>query len=272
MIKKILKILKNPIIITPLTLALIVVFGIIYLTTIPYSKIPQFIENEMNNGLSFTRDGGVPIDGIKGYTLGRDYKIVQTKFDFTKPVYSMIVSYSNDDKKEGYPIIQTRVIYLERQNLQDFKVTKYLDNQVNGLKYQEVIDLATKYDLTTNFPGKENYKITNYPPLTQTQIESNKALNETDKVLKEGFLASKYYLDKQQAKLDVENNPNSTKEQKVEAVNKLIDLQKPVLESLKNGNDFKYPDGAVIKASQENITLLEKQLTGLKVDALYYGK
>jgi hypothetical protein len=160
------------------------IIGILtYLMTVPYSKIPQYIENEMNNGLSFTRDGDVPIDGIKGYTLGRDYKIVQSKFDYFQPVYAMVVSSSSDEKSENLPIIRVRQIYLQRQGLDNWKVTKYLDNQVNGLNYKEVTDLASRYDLTTDFPGKGGYKITNYPPLTQAEIEQNRKVREESETI-----------------------------------------------------------------------------------------
>jgi hypothetical protein len=175
------KIIQNhmKLIISIFIILCITIIGILaYLMTVPYSKIPQYIENEMNNGLSFTRDGDVPIDGIKGYTLGRDYKIVQSKFDYFQPVYAMVVSSSSDEKSENLPIIRVRQIYLQRQGIDTWKVTKYLDNQVNGLNYKEVIDLASQYDLTTDFPGKEKYKITNYPPLTPEEIESNRKLRE----------------------------------------------------------------------------------------------
>jgi ParB-like chromosome segregation protein Spo0J len=81
-------------------------------------------------------------------------------------------------KRHIKKIVQVETVYLERQGLDNWKVTKYLDNQVNGLTYKEVIDLASQYDLATDFPGKSNYKITNYPPLTQAEIEDNRKLRE----------------------------------------------------------------------------------------------
>jgi len=56
-----------------------------------------------------------------------------------------------------------------------------VDNKDGDIKKQtldEATNLASRYDLTTSFPGKENYKITNYQPLTQSEIENNRKLRE----------------------------------------------------------------------------------------------
>jgi hypothetical protein len=267
MTRNILDKFKNPSVIIPTILLLIIVGGITYLGIVPYSKIPSFIENEYTTKSTFSRNGGIPKDGIKNWTVDQDYKIVQTKYDYFKPVYSIVAGYEqNRNVVEDYKkIVQVEVVYLERQGLQDWKVIKYLDNQVNGLNYKEVLDLASQHDLTTPFPNKETYKITNYPPLTPQEIESNRKLREESDVIKTVFFASPYYTT--QAKLvdEAEIPGLLSKDERLKRANDFLSLQKNTLNSLESGKEYIYPDGSKVPVSEQTKSFLKKSISGVEI-------
>jgi len=135
---------------------------------------------EFNNLGTFTGDRKAPSkNGIDDYLLGGNYKIVQTKFDFQKPTYTILLERPSQFQFEK-KIIDARVVYMERTGLRDWKVINWRSNQIDQITFSEATNLASRYDLTTDFPGKENYKITNYEPLTTQEIENNRKLRETN--------------------------------------------------------------------------------------------
>jgi hypothetical protein len=71
------------------------------------------------------------------------------------------------------------IVYLKRDALNNWKIEDYRYNTIK-LEFDQVKSLVSKHDLTTSFSGKENYKTTNYPRLTPTEIENNKAQRERE--------------------------------------------------------------------------------------------
>jgi len=86
----------------------------------------------------------------------------------------------------GYPsneIYQRIWVFeLERENTfsNQYRIIRRQGALVNNIPFQDIVNLASRYDLTTSFPGKENYKITNYPPLAQSEVDANLKRREAD--------------------------------------------------------------------------------------------
>jgi hypothetical protein len=115
-----------------------------------------------------------------------EYKFVRTRFDIFKPTYTYLGRLKTQgDLPKEQTYIQFRVIYLERNSLNTWKVVDFRDGDMKQNTLQEATNLASKYDITTDFPGKDKYNITNYPPLTPQEIENNKRVREESLLIEE---------------------------------------------------------------------------------------
>ncbi len=124
----------------------------------------------------------------------KQYKVVAFNDNWKRPlnpIYSLIYgefTYNNQEKSKG---VRVAVYELKRENLfatsyELPQLPKY--NAVSDLDFDKVASLAQAHDLTTNFPNKETYKITNYPPLTPTEIENNRKVRENSELVKQKSL------------------------------------------------------------------------------------
>lgn len=160
-------------------IALMIIGGVAYHLYQPYKTDPkQTIIKEWNETGKFSVDRVYPpVDGFDGYLLGGNYEIVQTKFDFFKPIYTLVVERPSQFGKDQKNL-DVMVIYMDKKDNQ-FTVDRYLSSKVEG-QWDQIIDVVSRYDITTDFPGKENYSITTYKPLTDQEIQDNRSRRERE--------------------------------------------------------------------------------------------
>jgi len=204
-------------------------------------KPRQTIIDGYNNNPIFAGNDKYPlIGGYQGlrniFTARVEFK--QTKFDIFKPVYSVIWEYPSNN---GLQVANYKqgidTVYLERKNLTEWKVINYIKSDIIGATFEETLDLAQKHDLTTSFPGKENYKITNYPPLTPEEIENNRKLREQS----------------QKGQEQIKEFENASKEGRLAICLERIEVYKNMLEVRKAGKT------EVINAKYGNFTLKDTE-------------
>jgi hypothetical protein len=133
--------------------------ALIYYLFLPFQdNIEENIITEWSETSTFSTTNRPPIDGFEGFLLGGKYEFVQTEFNFFNPVYSLIVerpSQFNVAEKN----LDITVIYLKREN-NVFVVEDYNSNRFNG-SYEEVRKVVTDFDISKDFPNKEEYEIVN---------------------------------------------------------------------------------------------------------------
>jgi hypothetical protein len=243
------------------------VLGYIALAPLQDDKAINAIKYEYDNGTVFSGDGQINKDQFKNFVRDLNYQFVQTKFDILKPVYSLVRAqyYPKDNLSDGNKVHNVISIYLERKGLLDWKVVDTKDSAITGLSFQDTVNLASQHDLTTNFPNKETYKITNYPPLTPQEIESNRKLREESDVIKNVFFASPYYTS--QAKLidEAEIPGLLSKDERLKRANDFLLLQKNTLNSLESGKEYIYPDGSKVPVSEQTKSFLKKSISGVEI-------
>jgi len=212
-----------------LALLLFISGSLVYITLIPFQndKPEQVIKDEYNLGTKFSGTGtNIPNNFVNRYDKVQ-YKIVLSKFDIFKPVYSLVSAnvYKGEPENKFY-YVQT--INLERQGWNNWKVMDYRNNEVRDLSFQDTVNLASRHDLTTSFPGKENYKITNYPPLAQSERETNRQNREQSEIRKS------------QRNLAFETDETKIRESFESGISltEFLKLVSPYFNSLKSGYDL----------------------------------
>jgi hypothetical protein len=182
----------------------------------------------------------------------KDYKIVPLNDNWKhplNPIYSLVYgefTYNNSEKSRGVRVV---IYELKRDNLLDFtyeipQLPKF--NATENLSFTDTVTLASQHDLTTNFPNKEKYKITNYPPLTPQEIESNRKLREQEDIGK----AFTFYTTKVNEAYNLEKLGKKT--EAVVLYQQIIETHKKVLETLNSNKEYIYPDGSKIQPTESN--------------------
>ncbi len=198
MLKKIL------ILTTTAIILLIVILTLLFSLGIFTNDATNSVKNEiLFYEKNYTLD---PLDYRVKVDTTKDYEIVGLSDNWKTPlkrVYSIV--YNEYTDSSGRSVAVFEVI---RDNIFDneWSYKEYKMNQVTGISYSDTINLVNKYDITTDFPSKDNYIITNYPPLSQEQIEENKKKQEQRKT-EEDELQERIWL-----------YENGTPEQKLEIV------------------------------------------------------
>lgn len=174
---------KNLKIILSIVSIIIVLSIILYLFYIPFknNKPVTTIKNNWSEK-PLINERYKPSQGFEKDNELYDYDFVLTEFNFFRPKYSFISQFKEVKQlPANQQYIGIKVIQLKRNNLWNWKVTDYRNNQITGLSFQETLDLVSKYDITTDFPGKENYDIINYEPLTEAEIKRNQEKLERER-------------------------------------------------------------------------------------------
>jgi hypothetical protein len=89
----------------------------------------------------------------------------------------------------GYPSEETYqrvwIFELERKGVfsNDYTIIRRQGARIYNLTFIEVVNLVSKYDISKEFPGKENYNVTNYEPLTPEELELAKQHKENQEQL-----------------------------------------------------------------------------------------
>lgn len=156
------------------SIILIIVSLIIFLLWLPFfTNQPEIsIKKEFDSEKSLfssTRDTKI-IGGFNGMMRELKWKIVQSKFDLMKPVYTLI------REGTGGKYSSIWIIKLQRDGINSFKVDSYRNGDINNKPFSEAISIAQKYDLSTTNPDPDN--ITVYPPKTPEQIQQAKKNQE----------------------------------------------------------------------------------------------
>lgn len=176
-----------------------------------------------------------------------EYRFVQTKFDIFKPVYTYLGRLKTEgDLPKDQTYIQFRVIYLEREGLDNWKVVDNKDGDIKKQTLDEATNLASRYDLTTSFPGKENYKITNYEPLTQSEIDANRKLRDKDTNLETNWI---FVIDK----LDKIRSKTTPNPEKITILKEIKAELEKGLNLLKNNQNYATPAGNTITPNPDTI-------------------
>jgi hypothetical protein len=197
----------------------------------------------------------------------KEYKIVALQDNWKRPLnptYSLVYSeftYNNAEKSKG---VRVAVYELKRDTIFDFSyellpLPKY--NAIQDKSFTEATNLASQYDLTKDFPGKSNYKITNYPPLTPEEIESNRKLRETNN---RTDIIFKKYTDIYYA---AEKEGNEEKKKAIQE--QIIPGLQNILNQLNQGKTVSGTNGDIIPDTenkdlvQTSISEFEKEITRL---------
>lgn len=185
----------------------------------------------------------------------RKYQFVNTKMDPFDQIVSIVRNYPSDEGKEKEQIGHAvDIYYFSRIGINSFDLVDYRSNIVSGLTFQQTVDLVSRYDITTDFPGKENYKITNYSPLSQEDIERNRISREMDILFdEESELTFSYFYSLYDTFDPIEYGRNETKTivlyENLDTL--LIELTK-AKESLTNNRHYTFPDSSTIQPTEQN--------------------
>lgn len=198
MSKKIIKI----VLIVVFTLAL--VSGLVWYTLVNQltnEKAKDLIINAYNSSPIVSGDKKYPLaKGFEGYVRDLQYKVVVSDNNLFNPKISLIrASFQETDAiKDLYDI---NVIYLKRTGISSWEPIDYRFNTSKEISFDTLVDLTSKHDITTNFPGKENYKITNFQPLSQTDIDANRNKREATEQRDQKILQERAEFEKKYAYL-----------------------------------------------------------------------
>jgi hypothetical protein len=146
----------------------------------PIQSIKQQIidgKQEFADGFVFNKnDKFVRFNNLNAQ--GSKYKIVQSLNTPFTPMYSIIRCNCFDN--ENFDGGKVYHIYLERKNLFDWNIKEIKFTAFANTDFNTITNLASQYDLTTDFPGKGDYTIQNYPPLTREEIESYREMRKEE--------------------------------------------------------------------------------------------
>jgi len=162
-----------------LTVIILLASIFIYLLINPILDINkqfEFIKNEYNSNPIFSNNRIKPIIGgwktIKSQSINQT--LVLTKFDIFNPIYTIVIDNPATEYYGNKAYQNVRVIYLRRTGINTFDIKDFRNNEISNLSLPEALSIVSKYDINTDFPGKEKYHIINYPALSQSEIEKNK--------------------------------------------------------------------------------------------------
>jgi len=191
-------------------------------------------------------------------------KIVVLKPNLLKPnlnTLSLVFNGYPDEK----PYQRVIVFKLYRDSLfsKDFKVELRESAVIKNISFEEAVNLVTKYDITTNFDGKEQLEITNYSPDSEEEIQVAKDSEQQIKDIE------------QANKLKDEAYNSLSPEEKIKDNDSKIKLYSEAVNQLNQGivvyidgtpidsGDFNVYDkverGYVVEYYQEYITQLEEK-------------
>ena len=143
-------------------------------------RVFQFIQEQYDTNPIFSADKITPItNGYSGLTeFSNKQEVVLTSFSYTQPVYSLVINYEAIPESNNIAYQDVRVIYTKSNWRGELTIQDYRKNRIDNLSFQQAKELASKYDITTNFSNKNEYNITNYPPLSKEDIEQNQSRSE----------------------------------------------------------------------------------------------
>jgi hypothetical protein len=226
-------------IISILLLLLIIIGGVIWYVYQPITKIDTFALSNVYSQEAKTRfaPNGKIYTGI-------------CKFDLLKPEIFSI--FNEEDKKQT-------VIYstIQRSNYfdQNWKYD-YIPNALGGTNFYEKTFEEVKQIFQTKTceqirNNKDDVKITNYPPLTPEEIESNKKLREETNSLEKqwGFLQKIYNGIESQYPAPLDNEKKLKKRTELLP---FLALSKEIQTTLNENKTYTATDGTIVQPTQEN--------------------
>lgn len=247
---------------TILVLALLVTGAYFYFQNqLTNEKALEITKDAYNNNPILSPDEKYPLKaGFNGYVRDLKYEVVVSKEDIFKPVIALIrASFQDTDQvKDLYDINN---LYLERTGISSWKVIDYRYSTSTKTSFDEIKTLASKYDITTNFPDKDKYNINNYPPLTQGEVESNR--NKRGEQLKNEL-----------CKQELNESAKSLKIAREFQI-KSIDDMKKAKETLENPNNTRDVDVMckIYRANNlEDLSNLENKISGLQTSLDYLNR
>jgi uncharacterized protein involved in tolerance to divalent cations len=136
-------------------------------------------------------------------------------------------------------------------------------NVVKNLSFQETLSLVSKYDITTDFPGKEKYSITNYPVLSQSEIEQNNQKLEKQNQIEKSNEEYKKYVQATYSSLLTQYDEilNLVKTDKQLASTKIATLQtelQQIQTQLNNNQNYALPNNVTITPTQQTKDYIQK--------------
>ncbi len=229
----------------------IIVFISLYLIYLPINKnnIDNLVIEGFNSNPIFSNDKLQPIQGgFNGYINDTGLHSIQiTKNNPFAPVISVVrPDYSKDfPEKTKHSIF---VIYFSRKGINNFEIRDYKLVTVLDLEFNQVTDLVSKHDITTDFPGKENYNIVNYPPLTQEEIQDNQEMVEETQNNQVNYA----YL------IILTREYEATTS--IISLQTLVDALKATVTSLENNQTHTFPDGSTLTPTEKHLKDMQETL------------
>ncbi len=111
------------------------------------------------------------------------HELILVKNTFNEHIYSLVYGYDEEIENQQ---IRVYNFYMKRKvNSIDYYGENFLTNNISGLTFDEVVEIVSQQDITTDFEGKEKYNITNNAPLTGDQIKRNLEPDKYSEYLKE---------------------------------------------------------------------------------------
>ncbi len=145
-----------------ISLALLISLITFSVIIIPFQLgIPEkSLKNEYDNGLVFSGFGKPIPDGYNYISSKKNHRLVLSKIDILKPIYTLVYSYTDESVNDRFSI---EIIQYERVSLINWKITGKLSGNIKNKPFSEAVALAQKYDLSKENPDPEN--ITVFSPL-----------------------------------------------------------------------------------------------------------
>jgi hypothetical protein len=123
---------------------LLIGIGLVYPFTKVNESIHDYIDQFRENADAYGNRGWENVEARK------PYRIVQTKFSITNPIYSMVSNdgiYGKNEEPEGDVTFDIGVYELSRDGLFSWKVDRVRVAKSNGYTFEELIEIVKKHDV-----------------------------------------------------------------------------------------------------------------------------
>jgi len=161
-----------------LSLVFITILILVFISVKAFEKsnIEKNIKSIFNETPEFSADyTSIKPEMFDNFVSNNQWEIVQTKFDFLKPTYSIII------KKDGWNDVY--VFHLQRNDIFSAKfnlINTAISVDISNKPFTEAISLAQKYDLSKENPDPQNIRV--FEPPSKEQIDRAKAQANASKI------------------------------------------------------------------------------------------
>jgi hypothetical protein len=192
-----------------------------------------------------------------------------TEKDFLNATVSLVrANYSEDFNNKIFHTVY--IFYLNRTGFNTWQVENMLKVNIES-DFKDIVKLSERYDISKDFPNKDNYKINNQELQTETDAERRKdeflsELAESQQQIQEIERRAQTY-PYLKVELDKIYSDDITSEDKITLIENVENIVSEAKDSFEKGDAYTFPDGNTVESSQlhiEDMNLILESLQDLK--------